>query len=390
MKHPREQLEVLILKPLRNIVKLRHQPVVIVVDALDECEDQDAMVVLALLTKLVEELPSFRVVLTTRPHPSLPTDLGVHKVFRLQDIDEKIVDGDIQLYLQHSLSRKEVLKRLPHLSEHWSASDEEISYLVRATGRLFIVAATAVRFILDTTIYDPKSRMHALKAVGRISLDGNIKFYPVILRHAVPLNCEAEVAERFRTVVGTILAIQVPLPISALKHLSRPWSTSAINAVITHLQSVIMVNKSTPQIFHKSLFDFLTNADHCADDLFIDLRVHHTRIATRCFRIMNKNLKRNILDLGDPACFMDNAEGLAAQGISEDQLHGKIPAELRYACTYWMNHLEGADTGDKDLVKECERFANKHLLHWLETLSWVCKLDIAHGALHSAQKQLVM
>ena len=38
---------------------------------------------------------------------------------------------------------------------------------------------------------------------------------------------------------------------------------------------------------------------------------------------MNKDLKRNILDLGDPARFMDNAEGPSAQEISEDQLHGK-------------------------------------------------------------------
>src|SRR6266704_5258830 len=104
---------------------------------------------------------------------------------------------------------------------------------------------------------------------------------------------------------------------------------------------------------------------------------------------MNKYLKRNIWDLGDPARFMDNAEGLAAQGISEDQLHGKIPAELRYACIYWMNHVEGADTVDTDLMKECETFTSEHLLHWLETLSWVGKLDIAHRALRSVPTLLV-
>ena len=54
-----------------------------------------------------------------------------------------------------------------------------------------------------------------------------------------------------------------------------------------------------------------------------------------------------------------------------------------------MNHVEGADTEDTDLVKECETFASEHLLHWLETLSWVSKLDIAHRALHSVPKLLV-
>jgi hypothetical protein len=41
------QLEELILEPLRDIVRLRPQPVLVVVDALDECEDQDAVEVLA-------------------------------------------------------------------------------------------------------------------------------------------------------------------------------------------------------------------------------------------------------------------------------------------------------------------------------------------------------
>ena len=87
---------------------------------------------------------------------------------------------------------------------------------------------------------------------------------------------------------------------------------------------------------------------------------------------------------------MNNDEALATQEISEDQLHRGIPAELRYACTYWINHVEGADTEDADLVKECEAFVNDHLLHWLETLSWVGKLDIAHRALRSVQTLLVM
>ena len=182
----------------------------------------------------------------------------------------------------------------------------------------------------------------------------------------------------------------MPLPISALECLAHPQSVSDIHAVLRRLQSVIMVNKTTPQIYHKSFFDFLTTASHCTEeDLFIDLRVHHTRMATRCFQIMNKNLKRNILNLGDPARFMDNAEALTTQGISEEQLLEKIPAELRYACVYWVYHVEGADAEDSDLVKECGAFASEHLLHWLETLSLVGKLDIAHRALHNVPKLLV-
>jgi hypothetical protein len=232
--------------------------------------------------------------------------------------------------------------------------------------------------------------MEALKIDGKISLDGLESFYLVILRRAVPLKCKPIVIQRFKAVIGAILAMQMPLPISALEHLARPWSASDIHAVLRRLQSVIMLNKDTPQVYHKSFFDFLTTADRCTEDLLIDMRVHHTRIATRCFYIMNKHLRRNTLDLGDPARFMDNAEGLAAQGISEDQLNREIPAELRYACIYWINHVEGADNEEAGLVKECETFASEHLLHWLEALSWIGKLDIAHRALRGVQNLLVM
>src|ERR1700759_1153766 len=85
-KDPNTQLEALILDPLREIVKLRSRPVVIVVDALDECDDEDGRTILAALDRLVRELPSFRILLTTRPQIHL-RDLGrqdTQKVFYLQ------------------------------------------------------------------------------------------------------------------------------------------------------------------------------------------------------------------------------------------------------------------------------------------------------------------
>ena len=277
---------------------------------------------------------------------------------------------------------------MPGIPEQWSANSEEITYLVRAAGRLFIIASTAVRFVLDKIVRNPRSQMEALKADGRISLGDLDSFYLVILRHVVPPKYKPILVQHFKTVVGTILAIQKPLPISALEHLTLPQSVTDIHVVLTYLQSVTMVNSDTPQIYHKS-FDFLTTVNRCTEDLFIDLRAHHTRIAMRCFEIMNKHLKWNIMELGGPARFMDNAEGLAAQEISDGQFNLKIPVELRYACVYWLNHIEGADTADADLVKECKRFTSEHLLHWLEGLSWVGELDIAPRALRSIPKLLV-
>ena len=387
---PLEQLDALIIEPLREIIKLHHRrPIVIVIDALDECDDHDGPVVLAALKRLVQELPSIKVILTLRPQPHLQNGLESHKVFYLQNIEDKVVDGDIRLYLKHSLSSEQVMMCL-RLRQDWGANDEEIEYLVRASGRLFIIASTAARFILDTTVYDPRSQMEALKTDGRLFLDGMDSFYLVILRRAIPPGSKAKVVERFKTVVGSILYAQEPLSITTLEHFTYPWSVNSISAVLTNLQSVIVLDHDTPRIHHESLFNFLTDTNHCTEnDFHIASREQHTRITTRCFQIMNEQLKRNVLDLRVPAQFMDNNDGLAADSISEDQVRKKIPPELRYACTYWINHLEKADIGDTSLMKEVQKFGNEHLLHWFEALSWIRKLDLAHRTVRAALKLLV-
>ena len=81
--------------------------------------------------------------------------------------------------------------------------------------------------------------MEALKADGRISLNCLENFYLVILRRVVPPKCKPIVIHRFKAVIGTILAIQMPLPISALERLAHPRSVSGIHAVLRRLQSVI-------------------------------------------------------------------------------------------------------------------------------------------------------
>ncbi|KAM6496587.1 hypothetical protein JOM56_007060, partial [Amanita muscaria] len=101
-------------------------------------------------------------------------------------------------------------------------------------------------------------------------------------------------------------------------------------------------------------FPFPTEAPSAAiirsgDGQFTDIQ-RHTQIATRCFEIMNKHLKRNILGLGDPARFMNNEDGLKEDGITDEQIQEKITQQLRYACIHWANHLEVADIEDEALM----------------------------------------
>ncbi|KIL55706.1 hypothetical protein M378DRAFT_17705 [Amanita muscaria Koide BX008] len=373
---PQDQLQALILDPLRSIVQSHARPILVVVDALDECGEDDERGILKGLSQLVRALPSFKVILTIRPQPHLNPFLcsqSGHKIFHLQDIEDKVVDGDIRLYLNHSLSLEAVQEQYPQ--RQWRAS--------------------AVRYILDKSASNPATQMQKLlRAFAQCltpfkDLD---QFYTVILRNVVPENCDNDdTVSRYQSVVGAIIFVQRPLPVSTLVHLINiNIDVVEIRQVLDNLQSVILLGSDdVPRIYHKSFPDYLTDQVRCKDPrLRIYTKICHTHITTRCFEIMDKHLKRNILGLGDPARFMSKEDGLKEGEITEEQLQENIPQQLRYACVYWANHFEFANVEDEALMNGMERFADEHMLYWLEVLSLIEKMDSARRAIPVVLKLL--
>ncbi|KIL63706.1 hypothetical protein M378DRAFT_164132 [Amanita muscaria Koide BX008] len=393
-KDPQEQLKVLILDPLRSIVQSHARPILVVVDALDECDEDDEDAVVMGLTQLVRLLPSFKVILTARPRPLVNYLFGNHdghKIFHLQDIEDKVVDGDIRLYLSHSLSQEQVRPRLLNPRGNWCASDEDIELLVKAAGRLFIIASTAVLYVLNTALGDPGARMKRLLgefAKDRTPFHALNHFYSVIIRSAVQVDADDgdndDIVNQYQVIVGTIVTIQTPLPVTTLTcFIGKDSESENIYTMLRNLQSVILLGSDDiPRIYHKSFSDYLTDPVRCKDTrLFIDPRTCHTHIATRCFEIMDKHLKRNILGLGDWARFMNNKDGVKEDGITDEQLQEKIPQQLHYSCVYWINHLEVANIKNSDLMRGLKKFVDEHMLHWFEVLSLIGKLDSAHRAI---------
>ncbi|XTI96031.1 hypothetical protein V2W45_1450980 [Cenococcum geophilum] len=62
--------------------------------------------------------------------------------------------------------------------------------------------------------------------------------------------------------------------------------------------------------------------------------------------------------------------GALRSDIDEETIASNLPPELRYACRYWVHHLEQSQQqlNNGDLV---HLFLQKHLLHWLEAMSLI-------------------
>ena len=166
----REQWKGLILVPLKSAAwpaSLSLPASIIVIDALDECnDDRDVRIIIDLLSQ-VKNLETIRlqVFVTSRPeHPILSgfrmMSSGTHQNFVLHEIDPSIVKEDITIFLETKLA---LVQKEHRLSSPWP-DKTTIDLLVERAGGLFIYAATIYRFI-RTPHFDPDSFPKLLRAV---------------------------------------------------------------------------------------------------------------------------------------------------------------------------------------------------------------------------------
>ncbi|CAE7104973.1 unnamed protein product [Rhizoctonia solani] len=133
------QFQRLIVDPLMKVKDAIPTDVVIVIDALDECDDiRGTQLVLELLFKHASSLP-LKFFVASRPEPSISAKISssvdtYRFVLHLHEVEGSLIQADIQTYLEGEL-------------KHIAAKPEEIERLTTRAGCLFIFAATVVRYI---------------------------------------------------------------------------------------------------------------------------------------------------------------------------------------------------------------------------------------------------
>jgi hypothetical protein len=120
-------------------------------------------------------------------------------------------------------------------------------------------------------------------------------------------------------------------------------------------------------LHHPSFRDFLLNKERCSNLNFqVDKKQAHQTLAESCIRLMSNTLKRDICQ--------QKAPGTLAADVESSQRERCLPLEVKYACLYWVKHLQnsGAQVCNEGEVYE---FLRVHLLHWLEALGWIGNID---------------
>ena len=364
------QTQKLITEPLRKA----GISTVIIIDALDECKDDEpSSAILSVLGRVVEEIAEIKFLITGRPESRIKTGFRLPlladstDVFVLHHVQPPLIDNDIRMFLTHELSELAQRRQL----EEWPV-EEHIDILCSRAAGLFVYAVATVRF-LDSSLHLPKHRLdEILKVPGSTTHEGKTRLnskttldslYTTILQTAFSEE-DPDVDSKVRTIVGTIVALVNPLPPAAIAELIR-LEPEEVTLYLESMQSLLPLGEDSDQpvkLFHKSFPDFITDPSRCNTRFFVPPGRLNLELGVNCLRLMINELEQNLLSLPEYAL---NSE----VGDLQTRINSRISLALKYACRSWYNHVAEIKGDIADVTPHLRIFLEAKFLGWLEVLS---------------------
>jgi hypothetical protein len=369
-----DQWKQLILRPLLKLSKNSHKAsYVLVIDALDECDnDNNIRTIIHLLAEAQSlTMVRLRVFLTSRPevpirHGFVQMPDEGHQDFILHSISPSIINHDIRIFLDHTFR---LIAHERSFTAGWPG-EEVVKSLVQNASGLFIWAATACRFIRE-------GKRFAAKRLGMILKHSSTainapekhldKIYITVLRHCFPPEYiqeeAAELLSMLKSLLGSIVTLLSPLSIQSLsKLLGTPLDE--VDQTLHDLHAILDIPKDSShplRLHHPSFRDFLLEKTRCEEFWVNEKQAHHI-LADSCIQLMSASLKQDVCGVDNPSLLVSN--------IERNRIQQSLLPEVQYACRYWIEHVQksGSQLHDNGQVYY---FLQEHFLHWLEALGWM-------------------
>ncbi|KAF2403282.1 hypothetical protein EJ06DRAFT_472620, partial [Trichodelitschia bisporula] len=388
-----EQFERLILEPLSamNSLSLQALPLIIVIDALDECDNQDDVKRLLQLLEQCTSTDATRLQILITSRPELPVDLGframskeLHHDVSLYEIQENTIRADIATFYKHQLPKIAEEHKKAYgieLPPNWPGA-ESLEDLLNMSTPLFIFAATVCLFLADTDADLEAGLAAILKEKHQISRLAQT--YLPILRWPLsrPRTNLSDHEKRlrikqFREAVGPIILLASPLSTSALAKLLGIREHDVVRR-LNPLRSVLNIprnNDDPVTLLHLSFREFLLD-EALAEEFLVDEQETHMDLARMCLEHMRKSghLRKDICKVQAP--------GTLREDIDAQTINNALPADVQYSCRYWVHHLSLCP--DLSLYRgQVLSFLKGYFLYWLEAMSLMGRMLETVSALDS-------
>lgn len=380
-----------------QLLKESNISTVIIIDALDECKDEEpASTLLSVIGKLVLEVPKVKFFVTGRPEPRIREGfrhlVETSDVFVLHEVDSNQVDNDIRLFFRHRFL--ELARRRGGLDD-WPA-EEQLDLLCKRAGGLFIYAVATAKFVekrsanprrqLDLLLHSPESSVREAKTEfkSNTTLDS---LYTSILLEAFGHNDDPDIDPKVRSVFGAMVLAANPLsPFTIAKLLG--FDTEDVFPLLSSAQSLLILQEDIDRPvrpFHKSFPDFIIDPDRCTNPRFhVSPPDLHLQLLMGCLDLTGRRLENNICKLPEGASNSDVSD-------LEERVERYIDPALRYACRSWHIHLvNGHILSDPTLetISSLRWFLERSFLFWLEVLSALGAVSTAVDALRTVADRL--
>jgi hypothetical protein len=372
------QFNSLIAKPLLKVRDTLSEAILVVIDALDECENRyDIGQILDILHRHTSDLP-IKFLISSRPEPVIHNRMmrlgGVQaSILRLalHEQDRTTVQGDIETYLRAALASL-------------NPSQLQLSALVQHAGVLFIYAAAVVRYITPP-ISGLNTHQRLKKVLNQSSSPRNViryidGMYQAILESTIADPAlEVTECEDIKMVLNTVVCARESLSISALSGLLN-LSPARVRWVVESLRSILHVTETNELVatLHPSFLDYMLDVER-SNKYHCDEVAHNSMLAQLCFDCIKYTEPQfNICRL-ESSYILD--EQIADLG---GRVEKAISTELFYACRYWVAHLEQAERSS-DLVERLRDFLSARLLLWMEVLNLKQSVDVGVEMLRRAE-----
>ncbi|OJJ45212.1 hypothetical protein ASPZODRAFT_143860 [Penicilliopsis zonata CBS 506.65] len=228
------QFKEIILGPLSKIKTKNGQNLllILVIDAVDECHDENHIpVLIQLLSQLQKTNSSIELRAFVTSRPELPLNIGFikipdeHQKAILHDIQESSIEHDLLIFFKEKLSKiRHERDEEEDLEQDWPGADI-IQILVAMAMPLFIFAATVCRELQDPQ-WPAKDILNGIlehqnetsKLVGT--------YLPVLNRLLLSQKEERrkiELVQQIQHVLGAIVILEDTLPVKPLAKLIDVW-----------------------------------------------------------------------------------------------------------------------------------------------------------------------
>lgn len=363
---------------------------IIVFDALYECDNLDDIKLVIYLLSQLQGSASIRLKFLVTSRPELPIQLGFkdivgqYEAIVLQAIPQPVIKHDITVLLEHDLAEirrayNQSVETHRQVPSDWPGAD--MQKLVDMAVPLFILAATICRFLRDRRLGRPQDQLQRiLNQKGNQGSHLNTTYLPVVERlwSGLATSMRQEIMESFNHVVGSIVLLANPLSKASLARLVG-ISLHVVEDHLDLLHSVLSVpsdQHSPIRLLHLSFREFLTDPEKRREEdaypFWVDERKIHYNLATRCLQLLSTPnvLKQDICNLRQP--------GAARADIAQRTIDTCLPPEVQYACQYWVLHWKQSKCLIQD-GDDVDRFLTRYLLQWLEALSIIGRISESLG-----------